>query len=224
MPALTRAFTKELRGLERLFGLDLGTCIAGYEIHDPAAAFQYARTYAIEFYDLYYGFYSQYPAYREHWRPASAAFALGRVIQGINGFSILPHFFEQKNRVARIRRTISDHAKRDETPLLTGKQAQMLARAGVDISSASPLLLSVLHAQAQAGQQAANQKPQRNTREAVVLPLLEAKGWSILEWADNSYLAYHTAADYLAGKTDPYRSTRKKLAESIGLSVQQLPK
>jgi hypothetical protein len=61
------------------------------------------------------------------------------------------------------------------------------------------------------------------TRKAVVKPILESKGWSELDWANESNVAYHTAADYLAGKTSPYASTRVKLAKSIGLSIQQLP-
>ncbi len=61
-------------------------------------------------------------------------------------------------------------------------------------------------------------------RKAVVEPILETKGWSVLDWATQSDVAYHTAADYLAGKTHPYRSSRAKMAKSLGLSVQQLPR
>ena len=61
-------------------------------------------------------------------------------------------------------------------------------------------------------------------RKAVVKPILESKGWSELDWANESNVAYHTAADYLAGKTRSYPSTRLKLAKSLGLTVQQLPR
>lgn len=61
-------------------------------------------------------------------------------------------------------------------------------------------------------------------RKAVIEPLLEEKGWSVLDWATESGVAYHTAADFLAGKTRSYRSTRVKLAKSIGLSIQQFPR
>lgn len=61
-------------------------------------------------------------------------------------------------------------------------------------------------------------------RRIVIRPLLDERGWSILDWANAANVAYHTAADYLEGKTAPYPSTRKKLANSLGLSVQQFPK
>jgi len=62
-----------------------------------------------------------------------------------------------------------------------------------------------------------------NPREAFVLPLLDNKGWSILEWANEARVAYHTAADYLSGATKPYRSSRAKLAKALGLTANQLP-
>jgi len=60
-------------------------------------------------------------------------------------------------------------------------------------------------------------------RKAVVLPILEERGWSVLDWATNSGVDFHTANDYLKGRTKPYRSTRKKLAESLNLDAHQLP-
>lgn len=61
-------------------------------------------------------------------------------------------------------------------------------------------------------------------RRAVVEPILVKKGWSVLDWANESDVAYHTADDYLKGKRTPYRSTIKKMAEPLGLSVHQLPR
>ncbi len=61
-------------------------------------------------------------------------------------------------------------------------------------------------------------------RRAFVEPKLNAKGWSILEWANNSDVDYHTADSYLKGITKSYRSTRKKLADSLGVTVDELPK
>ena len=63
-----------------------------------------------------------------------------------------------------------------------------------------------------------------NPREAFVLPLLDNKGWSVLDWANESGVAYHTAADYLSGTTKPYRSSRAKLAKPLGITANQLPK
>ncbi|HEY1804907.1 MAG TPA: hypothetical protein VGG45_10530 [Terracidiphilus sp.] len=94
-------------------------------------------------------------------------------------------------------------------------------RAGVDRPSASPIPSSSSVAQEPVPDAPSNLSAKR---KAVVEPLLGERGWSSLEWASHSSVSYHTAADYLAGKRSQYRSTRKKLAESLGLSVQQLPR
>ncbi|MFZ0914536.1 MAG: helix-turn-helix transcriptional regulator [Candidatus Korobacteraceae bacterium] len=62
------------------------------------------------------------------------------------------------------------------------------------------------------------------SRKAFVTPLLDAKGWSILDWASEAEVAPATAVDYLQDKTKPYRSTRLKLAKALGVSVEQLPR
>jgi lambda repressor-like predicted transcriptional regulator len=71
------------------------------------------------------------------------------------------------------------------------------------------------------------QTPERtaaNARQAFVLPLLEKQGWSILDWATEANVSHATTQDYLANKTKPYPSTRRKLADALGVSVQQLPR
>jgi hypothetical protein len=60
-----------------------------------------------------------------------------------------------------------------------------------------------------------------NERQKFVQPLLEAKGWSIHDWAKNASVDFHTANNYLKGKTNPYPNTRKKLADALG--VRNLP-
>ena len=62
------------------------------------------------------------------------------------------------------------------------------------------------------------------SRRAVIEPLLDAKGWSILDWANEAEVAHATAMDFLDEKTRPYRSTRFKLAKALGISVDQLPR
>jgi lambda repressor-like predicted transcriptional regulator len=61
-------------------------------------------------------------------------------------------------------------------------------------------------------------------REAFVTAILARKGWSILDCANESGLDFHTVNGYLKGKTKPYRSTRKKMAEALGVAVDDLPK
>jgi lambda repressor-like predicted transcriptional regulator len=63
-----------------------------------------------------------------------------------------------------------------------------------------------------------------NPRRAVIQPLLEKRGWSILDWANEAGVSYHAASDYLVGSRHSYPSTRAKLAKALGVSVQQLPK
>jgi hypothetical protein len=59
-------------------------------------------------------------------------------------------------------------------------------------------------------------------RKSFVQPILDERGWSIEDWAKESKVDFHTANDYLKGITEPYPSTRKKLAVSLG--VRELPK
>jgi hypothetical protein len=61
-----------------------------------------------------------------------------------------------------------------------------------------------------------------NERESCMRPLLERKGWSTHDWAIQSKVDFHTASDYLKGKTNPYASTRAKLAESLDIDVADL--
>lgn len=62
------------------------------------------------------------------------------------------------------------------------------------------------------------------TRREFVQRILEEKGWSILDWANEASVSHVTAAAYLHGKTTTYRSTRMKLAKALGIPVAQLPK
>ena len=54
-------------------------------------------------------------------------------------------------------------------------------------------------------------------------PILKKKGWSLGDWAVNSNVDRHTVDDYLKGQTKSYLSTRKKLADALGVSVEELP-
>ncbi len=63
-----------------------------------------------------------------------------------------------------------------------------------------------------------------NERESFVLPILDKKGWSINQLALEAELDFHTVNDYLKRKTRPNRSTRKNLADALGIAVDRLPK
>jgi lambda repressor-like predicted transcriptional regulator len=62
------------------------------------------------------------------------------------------------------------------------------------------------------------------TRKDFVLPILDEKGWSILDWANAAGVSHATAMDYLEEKTKPYRSSRSKLAKALGVDAAKLPK
>lgn len=62
------------------------------------------------------------------------------------------------------------------------------------------------------------------SRETFVKEILDSKGWSIFDWANDAEVSHATAIDYLHGKTKPHPSTRLKLAKSLGITIQQLPK
>lgn len=62
------------------------------------------------------------------------------------------------------------------------------------------------------------------TRAAFLDPILAAKGWSILDWANEARVAYHTARDYHDGTKTPYASTRLKLATALGVPIEKLPR
>jgi lambda repressor-like predicted transcriptional regulator len=60
-------------------------------------------------------------------------------------------------------------------------------------------------------------------RESIIEPILKQKGWSILDWANEARVDYKTAAGYLNGTTKTYRSSRKKLADALGIAPEALP-
>jgi len=61
------------------------------------------------------------------------------------------------------------------------------------------------------------------SRRAFVEPILAAKGWSILDWANEAGVSSSAAHDYLADRRRQFASTRLKLANALGISIQQLP-
>lgn len=62
-----------------------------------------------------------------------------------------------------------------------------------------------------------------STREAFINPILEKKGLSVHQWANNAKVDFHTADNYLKGKTKPYPDTLKKLADALGIDIAKLP-
>lgn len=152
MPALSSQMHSGLRVLEKSLQHELSLCCDGYTLRDPEAAFEYVRTYAVDFFDHYFEFYSGFPEYQQHWRPASERFAYQRVVKCIENCSPVHDFFlNHPDRRTRVQRTISDHAQREAPELspvlLTGKQAALSALAGIGLASSPPLLAAYAAAQ-----------------------------------------------------------------------------
>jgi lambda repressor-like predicted transcriptional regulator len=60
-------------------------------------------------------------------------------------------------------------------------------------------------------------------RRTFITPILEQKGYSIRDWATAASVDLHTANNYLKGKTKPYPNTRKKLADALGVRIEDFP-
>lgn len=72
---------------------------------------------------------------------------------------------------------------------------------------------------------AATRKPASSImREASINAMLEKKGLSVRQWANDAKVDFHTADNYLKGKTKPYPDTLKKLADALGVDVSKLLK
>lgn len=63
----------------------------------------------------------------------------------------------------------------------------------------------------------------RKTREEFLRPMLKTKGLSVHGWARKANVDFHTADNYLKGKTKPNPDTLKSLADALGLKVEELP-
>ena len=66
-------------------------------------------------------------------------------------------------------------------------------------------------------------KAASDTREEQLRSMLDDRGFSIHDWAKRAGVDFHTADNFLKGKTKPYKSTRKKLADALGVKVEDLP-
>jgi hypothetical protein len=65
--------------------------------------------------------------------------------------------------------------------------------------------------------------PALSTRKAVLMPLLAKKHFSVHDWANAADVDWHTADNYLNGKTKPYQSTIGKLARALDTDVEDMP-
>ncbi len=62
------------------------------------------------------------------------------------------------------------------------------------------------------------------SREEALTPILRQQGLTTHGWALQAGVDFHTADDYLKGKTTPYPNTLKNLADALGITVADMPK
>jgi hypothetical protein len=60
-------------------------------------------------------------------------------------------------------------------------------------------------------------------RMRILEPILTKRGLSQNGWAVQAEVKWHTANDYLTGKTNPTKDTRKRLASVLGMEPTDLP-
>jgi lambda repressor-like predicted transcriptional regulator len=60
-------------------------------------------------------------------------------------------------------------------------------------------------------------------RRAIVMPLLESKGWSRRKWAIEAGVSKNSVYEYLGGKRKLSGANRRALAEVLGLEPRDLP-
>jgi hypothetical protein len=179
---------------------ELGTCISNYGCHDQDQARDFLRSYACSIYDSLKEAYSQKITVWD-WEEEIAQEAIRITLACWNNFNVSPpnSYWEPV-----LHRAIAQHVGR---PL----------RKHVPQSA-------LVHAFASSTASESQPEVKLPSRREFVESILEQKGWSILDWANEAEVAHATAMDYLDEKTRPYRSTRLKLAKGLGISVDRLPK
>ncbi len=91
------------------------------------------------------------------------------------------------------------------------------------------LARAIAKAQARSSLVESNEKATRRNaapggaREAFLRSILDNKGFSVHDWANKAGVDFHTADNFLKGKTQPYQSTRKKLAKALDVEAQKIP-
>jgi hypothetical protein len=213
MPPLSEDMHEALRDIENEFRNKLASCCRSYRVHDPDLAFEYARTWAVKFFDCCFEYYSNFIAYQDRWSEASQKLALQRVKKCIDDIETIRFSFQtNRDQMLSITMTVSERAEEKEKTI----PRRIVFDPEVSALPLPPNVWAQINATPKPPDPAEN-------RKSVVQPILDEKGWSISDWATDAEVAYHTVDDYLSGRRNPYSSTRKKLAVSLGISIQELP-
>jgi hypothetical protein len=227
MPPQSEELHETVHWIERKYCTAIEKCIAGYDLLDPSKVVEVTRTYATQFFDAYYDFYSQFPEHEKRWLEASVYSAMTRVVQHINNYyAVRDHYSKDESLLMHVEKTIEKHGRSKQPPklekvFLTPGSKFPNMWTDVPTEHPTPLLLKPVKESDPIPRIGTNPS---HARRSFVEPILYEKGWSISDWAKKAKVATHTATDYLAGKTNPHPYNRKNLADALGISIQQLPK
>lgn len=92
-----------------------------------------------------------------------------------------------------------------------------------DLLEASSVQCATLAAAAYRPQSVTVHGALKPTRVEFVETRLRDKGWSTLDWAGEAKVDFNTANNYLRSVTKPRSHTLKKLAEALGVPVDEMP-
>jgi ribosome-binding protein aMBF1 (putative translation factor) len=63
-----------------------------------------------------------------------------------------------------------------------------------------------------------------SNRQSIVMPILEGKGWSQVQFAQHARVDYNTVRAFLKGEGKPHASTRKQMADALGIPLAKFPR
>jgi hypothetical protein len=218
MPALSLQHAHQLEAVEHNFYRAIENCIDGYgSIMHELKADTYMRSYVVKFFSIYIDAYKNFAVTSlPLWIPDLKVKSIEWVIMALGNYrGVGPE--KLREYFVNLNETLDEHLRNtfgsSANPILTALAGPNALKTPKSLATEQTLPPS---------------KPiaadSSNPRRDFVQPILDTKGWSIEDWALDAKVAYHTAADYLAGTRKPYASSRLKLAKSLGVQVQQLPR
>lgn len=208
--------TSEARQQYRILGKHRGPPMP----KQPNALRLLLQQYAIALFDKESEHYPETPEW-QHWLGCLVgrihSMVLGKIAEieeaGQVRYSTLKYHLSSEQMVKAISDGLQEHIRNH----INRRLAQRLAELQQQLKSSANQ--SSVSTPSQPDKRASASRARREFVE----PILGEKGWSILQWALEAEVAYNTVADYLAGKKNPYPSTRVKLAKALGISANLLP-
>jgi lambda repressor-like predicted transcriptional regulator len=168
-------------------------------------------SYAVEFYRLFFNHYRTFPDFSHNAVDAARHNAVITTLEVV-GKQIYNYNSLRPAYEKRIYEVVSDHVQRESRlPLGLSTRIVFTPVAQPRSPSLGIPALKVPYSD-----------PIAEKRRALIQPILDAKGWSIYDWAQSASVSHHTANSYLNNLRKTYPYNRAKLAKALGLINQQL--